>query len=142
MPRSSAAGYFTEKPIHRKTSHRSLLRHPIPIPKRGTTNLPLSVERPNETSIESAIFISHPLCFSLIYPPLQKTTMVRRSASPRRHACLHESLSSAKGLVRRRQALRYVVTGLKTVTACEGGYPSMLMSSAEENTSEGSGLRR
>jgi hypothetical protein len=52
----------------------------------------------------------------------------------------HESLSSAKGLVRRRQAPRYVVTGLKTVTECEEGYPSKFMSSVEENILEGAGL--
>ena len=54
----------------------------------------------------------------------------------------HELLSSAEGLVRRRHALGYVVTGLKTVTAHEDGYPSNLMSNVEENISEGSGLRR
>jgi hypothetical protein len=54
----------------------------------------------------------------------------------------HESLSSTRGLVRRRHALRYGITGLKTVTACEEGYPSRLMSSVEKITSEGAGLRR
>jgi len=124
-----------EKP-HIDLSFRTPFRY-----LRGVNKSPLKRKKAEQNIYRRCNFHFLPLT---VFPHLPSFAKSHDGASKRLTAQIrlpHELLSSAEGLVWRRHALRYVVTGLKTVTTYEDGYPSKLMSSVVENTSEGSGLR-